>query len=103
MSPPGHFSAGVGQEPQPPALAPLPLPALHSLSGWYKIPGWSNSSRYEPDATGKMALQEQRVETTTKRPGGEVVETNIYANVVAAQIRGGSNAPRIREQRVVDR
>ena len=47
MSPPGHFSAGVGQEPQPPALAPLPLPALHSLSGWYKIPGWSRPPSFE--------------------------------------------------------
>jgi aspartyl-tRNA(Asn)/glutamyl-tRNA(Gln) amidotransferase subunit A len=31
----------VGQGPQTPPLAPHPHPALHSLSGWYKIPGWS--------------------------------------------------------------
>ena len=59
MSPPGHFSAGVGQEPQPPALAPLPLPALHSLSGWYKIPGRSRPrwSDHLMDAVRPMAVE----------------------------------------------
>jgi hypothetical protein len=59
MSPPGHFSAGVGQEPQTPALAPHPHPALHSLSGWYKMPGWS----LRP---GDMANREQAREGNSK-------------------------------------
>ncbi len=64
----------------------------------------SNASTYEPDAMGRMALKQQKVETTTKRAGGEVVETNIYSNQVAAQIRSGaSGGPRIVEQQVLER
>lgn len=71
------------------------------VSGDKKV---SNVTRYEPDATGRMALKEQKVETTTKRAGSEVVETNIYSNQVAAQIRSGaSGGPRIVEQQVLER
>lgn len=47
VSPPGHLSAGVGQGPQTPPHAPFP--AVHSLSDWYKIPGWSASRPTQPN------------------------------------------------------
>lgn len=62
-----------------------------------------NSANYQLDATGRMVLAEQKVTTTTKRPGGgEVVESSIYAPNTVGQV-SPTGALRIKEQQVVDK
>lgn len=63
-----------------------------------------NSSHYELDAAGHMALTAQTVATTIKRnDGGETVETTIFSKNVAGQAQGPNGRMRVKEQQVLER
>jgi hypothetical protein len=63
-----------------------------------------NSSEYELDPTGRLALTAQKVATTTKVPGGgEKVETTLYSKNVAGEVQGVNGRMRVKEQQVLER
>ena len=80
LASPRSISAGVGQEPQTPALAPHPIPAqnlsLYSLSNWYKISGRSGVATYSSSANN--AMEAVRVENSSGPLTGEVLPPSAH-------------------------
>ncbi len=63
-----------------------------------------NTSSYELDPAGHMALTAQKVAMTTKVPGGgEKVETTLYSKNVAGEVQGTNGRMRVKEQQVLER
>jgi len=64
----------------------------------------TNTARYEPDYTGKMAVARQETATTVKQSDGtEVTELNLYAPSVYGVAREGEGGSKLREQQVIVR
>lgn len=62
-----------------------------------------NTATYELDGVGKLVLAKQTVATTTKRPGGDVTETNVFATATLGRTASATDRLQLQQQVTTER